>query len=279
MNGLLYDKEENISDNKNSHLVDKTNQKIKVATDINNIIVKTIEIPIPITLLTNVISTDICKKLDSNFIKCVNGYHLINDDPIKETPWEDINACIFNASGCSVNSYSNGSHKSGRDLSCSIGDFSNKSAQYDKGNNSFKISSYRLTSVCSDKINGNIEDIINEIDNRKNFTFYSIIVREDMGKQILYEWYLFPSDLPILNPSSYKWHLKIGKIGKKKGVAIGWETDLLNGSSMSITFAMSSQLWINIHLTDEIKKYLQGSCRVNRGRKYNYIQLYDNHYS
>jgi len=35
------------------------------------------------------------KEFAINFAKCVKGYHLINDDPIKESPWEDINAIIL----------------------------------------------------------------------------------------------------------------------------------------------------------------------------------------
>jgi len=221
------------------------------------------------------ISDEIRMSLSSNFAKCVIGYHLINDDPINETPWEDINAIVLNASGCVVNSQSNGSHKPGGDLSCSLGAFSNKSTQYATGNSSFSISSYRLTTVCSDKTPGNIEEIIAEINKRKNFTFYSILVREDTEKQILYEWYLIPSDFPTLNPTSYKWHPKLGKRGKNKGATTGWETELLNGSRMSITFSMSSQLWIDIKLTEEMKKFVVASCRVNRGRKYTYIQLYE----
>lgn len=97
---------------------------------------------------TNTITDEIRASLGANFEKCVRGYHLINDDPIKETPWEDINAIVMNASGCPVNSQSNGSHKPGGDLSCSLGDFSNKSTQYDDLLlSSFKISSYRLTTV------------------------------------------------------------------------------------------------------------------------------------
>ena len=221
------------------------------------------------------ISDELRSRLSSNFAKCVKGYHLVNDDPIKETPWEDINAIILNASGCDVHSQSNGSHKSGGDLSSSLGTFSDKSTQYGAGNESFKISSYRLTTVCSDKTPGKIEDIIAEINNRKNFNYYSIIVREDTETQILYEWYLIPSDFPALNPASYKWQPKLGKTGKNKGATTGWETDLLSGSSMSITFSMSSQLWIDVNITDEMKKFIVGSCRVNRGRKYNYIQLYE----
>jgi len=221
------------------------------------------------------ISNEILPILASNFDKCVKGYHSLNNDPIKETNWEDINATILNASGCHVNSQSNGSHTPGKDLSCSLGDFSNKSTQYENENKSFKISSYRLTTVCSDKIPGNIEDIISEINKRKNFSFYSIIVRNDTEKQILYEWYLIPSDFSVLNPYSYKWHPKLGKRGKNKGHIIGWETDILNGSKMSITFSMSSQLWIHVNITEEIKKFIVASCTVKRGRMYNYIQFYD----
>ena len=227
------------------------------------------------TVATN-ISDDILASFKVNFPKCVKGYHLINDDPIKESPWEDINAIVLNASGCTVNSQSDGSHKPGADLYCLLGSFSNKSTQYEKGNNSFKVSSYRLTTVCSDKNPGVIEDIITEINNRKNFAFYSIIVRQEANHQILYDWYLIPSDYPALNPVSYNWYPKIGKIGKNKDAITGWETDRVNGSSMSISFSMSSQLWIYVNITEDIKKYIVGSCIVNHGRKYNYIQLYEN---
>jgi len=120
-------------------------------------------------------------KLSENFIKCVKGYHLINDDPIKETPWEDINAQVLITSGYTIDAQSNGSHKSGADLVCSLGELSNKSTQYDSIT-SFKISSYRLTTVCSDKTPGNIERIIDEINSRKNFKYYSIIVRDEKEK-------------------------------------------------------------------------------------------------
>jgi hypothetical protein len=217
------------------------------------------------------ITDDNRSKFLSNFSKCVKGYHLINDDPIKEAPWEQINAIVLDASGCDIISQSNGSHKSGKDLSCILGGLSNKSTKYKNGNNYFSISSYRLTSICSDKTHGNIEDIITEINHRKNFDFYSIIARDEREKEILYDWYLIPSTYPVLNPSSYKWHLKKGN----KSIETGWETEKLNGSSMSISFSMSSQLWINLNITEEMKKFIVGSCIVNIGKKYNYIQLYE----
>lgn len=221
------------------------------------------------------LTKNIRNRLALNFAKCVQGYHLINDDPIKETPWEDINAIVLNASGCAVNSQSKGSHKPGGDLFCSLGAFSNKSTQYEKGKASFKVSSYRLTAVCSNKTPGKIADIIAEINGRKNFAFYSIIVRENMYAHIEYDWYLIPSDFPALDASAYTWTPKIGKRGKGTQTVTGWETDVQNGSSMSITFSMSSQLWMHVNITEEIKKFVVASCRVPRGRKYTYIQLYE----
>ena len=208
-------------------------------------------------------------RLEENFIKCVQGYHLVNNEPLKEAPWEDVNVTILQTSGCSIQSQSNGSHKSGGDITCSLGTFSNKSAKYNK--QSFVISSYRLTTVCSENNPNNIENIISEINRRKDFNFYSIVVRKEMGEQITYEWFLIPSDYPLLNPSSYEWSLKYGK----KNKVVGWETNSIYGSKMSITFSMSSQLWIMLNVTEDIKKFMVSSCSVQRGRKYDYIQLYE----
>lgn len=225
--------------------------------------------------MVSIMNASVLANLATNFTKCVKGYHLINDDPIKEARWEDINVIILNASGCAVNSQSDGSHRSGADLNCSLGSFSNKSTQLEKGGKSFTLSSYRLTTVCSDKDAGNIESIIIEINKRKNFDYYSIIARIDTKDKIQYDWFLIPSDYPSLNPASYNWYPQIGKNGKNKDAVIGWKTNTLDGSYMSITFSMSSQLWIHINITEDMKKHIVGSCIVNRKRMYNYIELYD----
>lgn len=225
--------------------------------------------------MVSIMNASVLANLATNFTKCVKGYHLINDDPIKEARWEDINAIILNASGCAVNSQSDGSHRSGADLNCSLGSFSNKSTQLKKGDKAFTLSSYRLTTVCSDKDAGNIESIITEINKRKNFDYYSIIARIDTKDKIQYDWFLIPSDYPSLNPASYNWYPQIGKNGKNKDAVIGWKTNTLDGSYMSITFSMSSQLWIHINITEDMKKHIVGSCIVNRKRMYNYIELYD----
>ena len=217
-------------------------------------------------------------QLCDSFTKCVTGYHLINNDPIKEAVWEDINRIVLEHSGYPVQSQSCGSHAPGADLTCSLGRFSNKSTKWASGKtstkkDSFDISSYRLTSVCSDKTPGDVETILGEIQRRKNFEYYSIIVREEFGEDIKYDWYLLPSDYPAVNPESYEWKQKIGKQGKNKDSVVGWETNVVDGSHMSITFSMSSQLWMNIQVTEEMKQFVVGTCSVKKGRKYDYIQL------
>ena len=148
------------------------------------------------------------------FKKCVNGYHLVNSKCINESTWEDINATIFSSLGIEVYDKSDGSHSPGMDINCSIGRISNKTSKYSKDNKSFDISSYRLTTVCSEKTCGTPAEFIEEINKRKNFDYYSIILRDN--KETTYDWLLIPSDYLILNPSSYSWKPMIGKKGKKK---------------------------------------------------------------
>ena len=223
-------------------------------------------------------SSTLRTKLNSTFGECVNGFHLINSDPIKEAPWESLNALIFNESGIEVGQEANGNHRPGADLFCSLGGISNKSAKYNASqseSSSFKISSYRLTSVCSENRVGNAADVVTEIENRKNFTFYSVIVRSETDMEFNYDWYMIPSDHPSVNPTQYEWTKKIGKSGKGKGLVTGWETNVVDGSSMHIQFSMSSQLWMNVNVTDEMKKeFIVGSVSVGRSTKLNYLDIH-----
>ena len=76
---------------------------------------------------------DMMKQLFAlNFNKCVKGYHLLNASPINETIWETINSEILENSDCKVQIMSNGSHSTGKDITCDLGGLSNKSAKYDK---------------------------------------------------------------------------------------------------------------------------------------------------
>ena len=215
--------------------------------------------------------------LNENFNLCVLGYNLVNSEPIKESVWESINTQIFIESGIQVETQSNGSHSPGSDITCSIGNISNKSAKYEMNTiNSFSISSYRLTSICSADNCGDIEQIKEEIHKRKNFQYYSIIVREEQDTTFRYDWYLIPSEYPGFNPFSYTWIPVIGKRGKNKEKQVGWKTeDKINGCSMIIQFSMSSQLWIHVEVTEELSQFIIAkSPSYLKEKKYNYIQLY-----
>jgi hypothetical protein len=136
------------------------------------------------------------------------------------------------------------------------------------------ISSYRLTTVCSENKCGSPEDIIAEINRRKNFDYYSVIIRDDASKgdTIKYDWLLIPSTYKILDPSSYTWS---PTMSKNKDKQVGWHTNDIDGSNMAITFSMSSQLWLHIKMTDDIKKFIIASAEVSTKPSYNYIQIGD----
>jgi len=214
---------------------------------------------------------------DINFNKSVTGYHYINSTPINETVWEDINSLIFSKSNIEIHSKSDGSHSSGMDIHSSFGKISNKSSKYSSHRKKFSVSSYRLTTVCSEKTCGDIITILDEINRRKNFDYYSILIRDEntVTKMIHYDWLLIKSDYPLLDPSSYKWEPTIGKKGKNKDVQVGWNTNKIEGCSMRITFSMSSQLWIEIEMTEDIKKYIISSISIHNNPVYNYIDIVD----
>ena len=220
------------------------------------------------------------KLIEENFKKCVKGYHLINSSPIIEKIWEDLNATVFTSVGINVDSKSDGSHLPGMDIHCEMGGISNKSGKYANQKKSIDISSYRLTTVCNAKNCGSPQEIIQEINSRKNFDYYSFIIRDEMScgsgggtDQISYDWFLIPSNYLVLDPSSYTWEATIGKRGKNKDMQVGWNTNEINGCKMSITFSMSSQLWMHINMTDEIKNFIVASAVVNNKPSYNYIQI------
>jgi len=221
--------------------------------------------------------TDICEyieKIDINFKKYVKGYHLINSYPINKELWEDANSLIFLSSGIDIYSKSDGGHLPGMDIDCSLGRISNKSAKYSKNKKSFDISSHRLTKFCSDKLCGTLSNIIEEINKLKNFDYYSFIVRDESDNQnISYDWLLIPSNYLVLDTSSYTWEPIIGTRGKNKDTQVGWKTNKINGSGMSITFSMSSQLWIHIEMTEEIKQFIISTTTVENKPIYNYIDL------
>jgi hypothetical protein len=242
-------------------------------------IVVLIQILLGVKIINKMNIDKFCNKklLEENFKKCVKGYHLINSSPIIEKIWEDINANLFTSVGIDVLSTSNGSHAPGMDIQCALGGISNKSGKYSNEKKSIDISSYRLTTVCNAKNCGTPQEIIEEINSRKNFDYYSFIIRDEncVSEQICYDWLLIPSNYLVLDPSSYIWEPMIGKRGKNKDVQTGWTTNEINGCKMAITFSMSSQLWMHINMTDEIKKFIVATTVVSNKPLYNYIQIVD----
>jgi hypothetical protein len=219
---------------------------------------------------------EINSRLNQNFGKYVTGYHMFNKQPLKEVRWEEANSDIFKRSGISIYSESDGSHLSGMDLDTSFGKFSNKSSKYSRNKENFDISSYRLTKICNQNNFGTPEEIIEEINKRKNYDKYSILIRDETkdNSKILYDWLIIPSDHAIMNPSSYTWVPKLGRqSGRNRDIQVGWTTNHIEGSNMEITFSMSSQLWIHIKMTDELKKYKIASVEVNKNPEYNYFDI------
>jgi len=217
-------------------------------------------------------SVNYTRSLQKSFRECILGYHLVNDVPISEKVWEQVNEIVFKNANIQIYTKSSSSHKSGMDIDTSIGKISNKSSKYIKNN--FTISSYRLTNICSENNINTMDKIIEEISTRNNFDYYSIVVRDE--KDVLkYDWYLIPSNIEFLNPHFYTWTPLIGKKGNKKGLQIGWTTLEKDSCKMSIYFCMSSQLWIYIGSNCSIKKYLIATVKTVNKPLYNYIDLYN----
>jgi hypothetical protein len=221
-------------------------------------------------------------KLASTFTKAICGYHMVNDAPVKEAVWEDLNVLVLQRSGCVVDEQSRGSHQPGADITCSLGRFSNKSTMVNRDKASFDISSYRLTTVCSAANHGTPEGLITEINRRKNFEYYSILLRDEVpaqapeqAQEIEYRWLLVPADYAAFDPAQYEWTLQHGKTTRTRDTTTGWSTNVLDGSSMKVTFSMSSQLWIHVNMTEEMKGFVVGSCRVKMGRTMDYVSVFE----
>jgi hypothetical protein len=233
------------------------------------------------TIITDIVNNAIQKcenidlirkfKKDSIFQKFndeIQGYHLICEAPIKESLWEEINKNIASVE-CIIKDEAKGNHKSGKDMQFDEYGISMKSAKIDK--NKISISSYRLTTTCSDKNPGIPENIVSEINLRdSSFQYYSVLLREESNNIIKYYWCLIPKKCKVFNISSNDFKPKIGKNGKNKGIQVGWETQ-----HSCIQFSMSSQLWI--HFTfDDIKQYIITSTIVDNSKKKNsYSDIYN----
>ncbi len=206
------------------------------------------------------------KKQQLRFESVIKGYHMINKTPIKESVWEEINCDIVD-NVCFISDEANGNHMSGKDNRFDNFNISNKSTK--QNGNNIDISSYRLTSVCNDKMPGNEQDIIQEISKRdKSFDYYSFLIRKEKENSVInYTWYIIPKEYYLFKIDNLK--PKIGKIGKKKGNVIGWESKY-----SQIMFSMSSQLWYKFDVK-HIEKYRVCSVNIdNSKKKIGYSEIY-----
>lgn len=207
------------------------------------------------------------KQLQSHFESVIKGYHMINKSPIKESVWEEVN-CDIVSNICSVTDEAKGNHMSGKDNRFDEFNISNKTGK--ESGEKISISSYRLTSVCSDKSPGNEKEIINEIKKRdESFDYYSFLIRnEDNISKIKYEWYVIPKTHNIFKID--KLNFMYGKKGKKKGEIIGWESTFCD-----ITFSMSSQLWYKFE-KKHILDYKMCEVEIDNSKpKLNYSIIYN----
>jgi hypothetical protein len=225
------------------------------------------------------LSTDAKTILAENFSKCIQGHHLLYNTPVKESIWEEVEEMILTCSGYTVSDMANGGHASGADKSCEgLGKLSDKTGKYEGSNSKvLKISSYRMTTVCGPGHDGTQEEICAEIGKRKNFDYYSIAARSDVAGGYVYDWYLFPSTMAAFDPATYAWTPTTGQRGKNKSNVNGWKTNVVDGSSMSISYAASSQLWMSLAMTAEVKSHLIASQKVTIGRTMTLVDLFNAH--
>jgi hypothetical protein len=200
-----------------------------------------------------------------NFVKAISGYHSIHDEPLKESSWKQVQRMIFQESGL----------WDSKKEDALFGRVRGTTSVYMPCGSKFRVASSRLTSVTCSRYPGKIEDIIETIKTQQEVDFYSMLVRTIKTESSYYDWYLVPSTDTYLKAEDYSWEEMIGKRGKHVEQSIGWKTKERDGCSMSIYFAMSSQLWMTIAKTEEWKKYRMGSCTIRKHPKYNYIQLHD----
>jgi len=197
-------------------------------------------------------------QITKNFENEIKGYHMMNKLPLKESLWEDINTNIVR-DFCVVADEANGNHLPGKDNKYDNWNISNKTCKIDK-NGKISISSYRLSSICSNKDPSTKEKIMEEIHKRdSNFDYYSILVRqedENYKNKMTYTWCVIPKNYYIFNVENQEFIPKIGKQKRRQGQNVGW-----TGKYFDINFTMSSQLWYHFNF-DDIKQFVLASVTI-----------------
>lgn len=209
-----------------------------------------------ITSRTNLHKSLKTKKVGKAFREEIQGYHLMNEEPLKEARWEEINRNIV-AKYVSVTGGAYGSHKSGIDNTFSGQGISNKTTKLQ--GKTLQLSSYSLGKVSCEISPGDIKNVINEIQDRdKSFKYYSILIRDEHELKIEYMWYLIPRDYYLFDVAKFNWSPMMGRTKRTKGRQLGWHS-----LRARIIFSMGSQLWFHFE-KNEIQKYLLHNVVVKR---------------
>jgi len=200
---------------------------------------------------------DIYKKLKTDEVKErfkneLEGYHMVNKEPLNMSKWETINSKIASIA-LPISDEACGNHASGKDAKFGDYGMSMKTGKIQgKKVKKASISSYRLTTVCNTANNGTEENIINEIKKRdKSFEYYSILLREEKNNKdyIDYRWYVIPKKFRLFQVKNLKLN------ANKKN----WESQDKN---CKITFSLSSQLWFDFNLDEIDDEYMIASHEI-----------------
>lgn len=209
------------------------------------------------------------KTLRQRFKDELQGYHMLNEEPVKESTWEELNRNVVKGI-FPISCEAHGNHKSGKDNQFGSWGISNKTATETK--KTIKISSYRLTTVCDQSNPGNKDAIMKEIKNRdSSYDYYSLLgrIEDKKNKFIRYKWYLIPKTCNAVDTCAFPWEPKVGLRGKKQGQQVGWQSQ-----NMEISFAMSSQLWLTFPI-EQIKRYCvcEATIDTSQTRKITYAEM------
>ena len=206
-------------------------------------------------------------ELQKFFSETLYGYHLVNEEPLKEHKWEEVNRSVFMEGGMDqITNSARGKHTVALDFMMEDFLISNKTGKIKNGK--LHISSYRLSAHCGMGKKNLIDEVVKVIKTKdKNINHYSILARYNEGNHLRYIWYFIPSDCDIFSPDK-PWREIIGKRKNNQGKLCGWASEF-----MDIRFSMSSQLWFTIPI-EKIKKYKVAEVNVVEERKMTYAELY-----
>lgn len=206
--------------------------------------------------------------IKDRFKKEIKGYHMMNEQYITGTVWEEINKNIVKKH-CTTSNRAYGNHISGKDNQFNDWNISNKSNNIEK-NNMTALSSYRLTKVCASHDENLIKKEIEKRDS--SFEYYSILLKKEKDKNIInYRWYIVPKEFHIFNVSKYPMEPKISNTKNSNGNIVGWKSKY-----WEILFSMSSQLWFRFNV-DEIERFLitEVDVDMSTSASFTYNDIYE----